>query len=518
MKKLLFTFLFLLSCILVHAQQQTYSRVLYLPGNSAQASAMIKTLDGNYAVAGYMMSWMNTGGLAMKIDSIGNQIWVKNIGNSSERFNSIVQTQDSCFFLSGDDGINLIVEKLNNNGDTIWNRNITFPGNHIISGRASLTYDQGLLLTGQISNNSNTSNRMYIVRIDSSGNVQWANQLSVSGFFETRGTSVKQMPDSGYIIAGRVYSTASPGYYHAIFIRFTRTDSVVWVKEVWNPANTYNQGVDVAINHNSLAFLMVSNQLSSLIKTDFDFNIIWTYKYQNLYLSSQGGYWENFGCPKIYSTKDFGYAVVGTEWAGKYIETDSLGIQIEAKTLWMQACDIVQTGDSALFAIGNGPLMGVKYPTTDPQIGLLRIFPKGNNTLCDNQENLTTTTITPSISTPAFNKTNLSFTVAPYQPVVTSPTFIVDTNCVAMTGAIHENQNIKEIEIYPNPAESFVSLIFPETECATEIYVFNSLGNLIFKTGIQKYENAVSIDVRALPAGMYFVKMNNYSGKFVKQN
>ena len=42
------------------------------------------------------------------------------------------------------------------------------------------------------------------------------------------------------------------------------------------------------------------------------------------------------------------------------------------------------------------------------------------------------------------------------------------------------------------------------------------MGEEVKKLKFSKVESDLSIDVSSLPAGIYFVKMNAYSGKFVK--
>ncbi|MFH0895863.1 MAG: T9SS type A sorting domain-containing protein [Bacteroidota bacterium] len=76
----------------------------------------------------------------------------------------------------------------------------------------------------------------------------------------------------------------------------------------------------------------------------------------------------------------------------------------------------------------------------------------------------------------------------------------------------------KQISISPNPATTSITLQMPQLESDAEVCVFNSLGEQVLKTKLHKAKSEVRIDVAKLPAGLYFVKMNNYSGKFVKQN
>ena len=82
-----------------------------------------------------------------------------------------------------------------------------------------------------------------------------------------------------------------------------------------------------------------------------------------------------------------------------------------------------------------------------------------------------------------------------------------------------ENRNglTSRLSVFPNPACDLVNLSIPSPQKNSSISVFNSVGETVLKTNFQKGESAVSIDVRALPAGLYLIKTGNYTGRFVKQ-
>ena len=70
----------------------------------------------------------------------------------------------------------------------------------------------------------------------------------------------------------------------------------------------------------------------------------------------------------------------------------------------------------------------------------------------------------------------------------------------------------------PNPTSSSITLNMPPLQGDAEVCIFNSLGEQVIKLKVCKaVTSEVRIDVAHLPAGLYLVKMNNYSGKFVKE-
>ncbi|MFH0895341.1 MAG: YCF48-related protein [Bacteroidota bacterium] len=104
----------------------------------------------------------------------------------------------------------------------------------------------------------------------------------------------------------------------------------------------------------------------------------------------------------------------------------------------------------------------------------------------------------------------------------------VDANTAYLGGiAIYKSINAASVEdlvnsqmnipVYPNPANDYVILALPESADIAEVSIINSLGDVVLKSKVHNAKSEVKIDVAKLPNGMYFVKMNNYSGKFVKQ-
>ncbi|MFA6572387.1 MAG: T9SS type A sorting domain-containing protein, partial [Bacteroidota bacterium] len=74
------------------------------------------------------------------------------------------------------------------------------------------------------------------------------------------------------------------------------------------------------------------------------------------------------------------------------------------------------------------------------------------------------------------------------------------------------NENNKEENfgnIYPNPARDYVFV----SDFEGEIKIFDLIGNLVLKAETKKN---LKIDVSGLDTGLYFVKINNKMGKFIK--
>ena len=141
--------------------------------------SIIQTTDGGYLLGGYSYSNIsgdkteNSNGYEdywiVKVDSIGTIQWQKTIGGSlNDNLISIIQTSD---------------------------------GGYIIGGISSSN------ISGDKTENSNGDVDYWIVKIDSTGTIQWQN--TIGGIALDYLGSIIQTNDSGYFLAGSSFSDIS---------------------------------------------------------------------------------------------------------------------------------------------------------------------------------------------------------------------------------------------------------------------------------------------------------------------
>ncbi|MFH0893794.1 MAG: T9SS type A sorting domain-containing protein [Bacteroidota bacterium] len=103
---------------------------------------------------------------------------------------------------------------------------------------------------------------------------------------------------------------------------------------------------------------------------------------------------------------------------------------------------------------------------------------------------------------------------------VSNSCITVDTVTVTVlpVGVKELTKEAKEMKLYPNPSsENIIVELKTEQNEDYDLTVNNVLGEIVLKRKVQKTERTISLDVSDLPAGLYFVKFQNFSGKFVKQ-
>ena len=70
----------------------------------------------------------------------------------------------------------------------------------------------------------------------------------------------------------------------------------------------------------------------------------------------------------------------------------------------------------------------------------------------------------------------------------------------------------KQLLLYPNPTNKH---LFLQTKVNGEIQIHNILGELLFSEVKTKQNHR--IDISKLPAGIYIIKLENFTSKFVKE-
>ena len=190
------------------------------------ARSVLQTIDGGFIATGEAESTDgdvvgNHGGTdiwVVKLDSTGIVKWKKAYGGSDNEWaNAIQQTSDNGFVVAGftesNDGDvsgnhgdkDLWILKLDSEGVILWQK--TLGGSYWEEAwSVKQTTDDGFILIGRANSidgdvtGNNGSLDYWVVKLNSSGNLEWQKSLGGSGF--DRGYAVSQTDDGGYIVVG----------------------------------------------------------------------------------------------------------------------------------------------------------------------------------------------------------------------------------------------------------------------------------------------------------------------------
>ncbi len=198
------------------------------------SQSLLQTNDGGYFIGGYL-DVDASGGLgndaktakhgvgefwAQKLDINGNLEWRRYFGGSNnDRIHKVLQAHDDNFLLIGSSESNdfdihnsngsydLWVVKIDTNGDMLWEK--SFGGSGIDNGYAATKTNDGNYLIagtaistdGDITNSRGNSD-IWIVKIDDSGNLLWEKSFGGSGFDAAFAIDKGNGVFSSYVVAG----------------------------------------------------------------------------------------------------------------------------------------------------------------------------------------------------------------------------------------------------------------------------------------------------------------------------
>jgi hypothetical protein len=239
------------------------------------------TSDGGLITAGYNAS-IGAGAKdvqALKLTSSGNIEWAKTYGTMYEDFcSSCIIASDGSYVLSGavditgTYGIRPTLIKLDTLGNIIWSK---YYSGYIEDWARDLieTPDGGFLITGETrSYGLGGSQDIYLIKTNSSGNVEWAK--SYGGIGNDVAYALVQSSDGKYVVAGYTSSFGFGGY-DGFLMKVNADGSLEWFHTYGGYTSDYIYDL---IETPDLGFALTGRRSSNtlggddlyLIKTDAD--------------------------------------------------------------------------------------------------------------------------------------------------------------------------------------------------------------------------------------------------------
>jgi len=250
-----------------------------------EACDVTLTSDGCYCLTGWTFSYGAGGAdiILLKIDDQGNLLWERTIGLSgNDKGFSVQETRDGGFIIAGTTNsysilgnTDILLVKTDSSGIQQWCR--TYGGFSMDDGAHEVkqTMDDGYVMTGWTNKTANNDPDLYLVKTDEYGNELWSRTFGGKAIDE--GYSVQQTEDGGYIIAG---TTASSGAGNED-VYLIRTDSLggeIWEKTFGGSSD--DEGYSVSLTQNG--DYIVSGNTSSLGAGGVDAYILRVGKIGNL--------------------------------------------------------------------------------------------------------------------------------------------------------------------------------------------------------------------------------------------
>ena len=208
-----------------------FNKTFGVPDNNEDGYSIIETSDQGYAILG------NTGSdnkdiSLLKIDSLGNQIWIQSYGGSQfDEARHFQETFDGGFIISGFTRSygygkeDMWIIKTDALGLIDWN--VNYGGAQNDRGAQILqTSEGGYILIGEKHNDEFSNSDLWLLKLNSLGEISWEETFGSNG--DDKGYDIKNDSSGGYLLLGSTTSYGNGG----ADIWLIKTDQ--YGNELWN--------------------------------------------------------------------------------------------------------------------------------------------------------------------------------------------------------------------------------------------------------------------------------------------
>jgi hypothetical protein len=520
MKKIL-VFLFSFACFAFCEGQNTFQKILGDVDTSAAYS--VKQLrDSGYIIVGFTTRLASDSQdvLLVRTDYNGDTLWTKEYGgNRNERANSVIETRDGGFALigyttsygAGKEDIYFI--KTDRYGDTLWTR--TYGGNGYDVGNSLIeTLDSSYVICGTTNSFGAGYKDVYIIKLDSLGNIIWAETRGGSG--DDIGYSVKENAMGSYYVSG-IDNSIGLNFRDGLIFKINSAGNLEWERIFGGISSDAAQGIFATSDNGCITtgFCHCAPGFGGSIYAA-KFSADGSNEWYKLY----GGNAEDWG-NNVIATQDGGYAIVGgTTSFGfgltdiYFIKTDSAGDIQWNKTFGEavneQGYSVCQTFDRGYIIAGPSIL----------ESGLSRVYIVKTDSLGNsgcNETNPQTAVLLPSA--PYAYGVILSNTgaITHYTSTTIKSGYSISTICYSSGINMNWHDN-SPVTLSPNPFTTHLTIHSKQNKESLITLSDLSGKEILF---IKTNSEGTTLNTEGIAAGLYFLRVEDGNGvrnyKVVKQ-
>ena len=452
----------------------------------------------------------------IKVDGSGYPEWTKSYSFSGNDVGGVIlQSPDSGFIIgaisysdSGDMDDGLII-KINSIGDTLWVKKFGFSGNDGLSFICKSS-NGGYVATG-LTDSLSPNFARYIMKIDDAGNIEWTRILRFTGYIRT----ITNTMDGGYLLAGRAYFLVPPfsGVYLGLLIKVDSNGIIQWSKgygpQVYSSfaslksiyespdGRIYSTG-DFQYNDTSSIFDLI------VLSTDSAGNLIWANRYGGQ--SVDNAFF-------IHQTPDSNLFVAANSSSfSNGVDSYALKINTQGDTIWTRAYTGTNNGGQVYGAVledGSCILAGSIRALNAGPVTMIKIPPTGPDPWCSIQPH---TWIYPlnTETTIAVDTLTVPMNTHAYQLTISSG--FTSANLACLTSILENNE--AEILVYPNPVDN--KLIIENIAGRLRIQIFDIQGKSYKDFNTQSFDNKCTLDLTNLKEGLYFLLISTNEKRYQK--
>jgi hypothetical protein len=485
---------------------KSYGGTRYDVGYSVQ-----QTSDGGYIMAGIFTPSASDSGdvILIKVDSLGNIVWSKRYGGPrEERAFSVKQTSDGGYITVArtksfvdTNRWDVLLIKTYPNGNLQWARVYSNPSLDDEPSDVIETSDGGYLVVGGAqSRSSSTQNEILVMKINSSGDLQWVRWFGDT-IYSDHAYSVKRTSDGGYIVAGRTGSYGS-GNADIFLMKLDGSGNVVWAKAYGSSGPDF--GYDVQITSDG-GFVVVGYYTSSgdtnaiIVKTNSSGDVQW-------YRVFGGTQMDAFY--SVDQTSDGGFIATGrTNSFGSgsadvlLARLDSSGTLQWSKTYggsqWDHASSIQQTSDGGYVMLGRTR----SFTAGNYDLFLIKTDTGGNIGTCAIVQNVSPTISTPTLNTVSFSPRVMTPTYNTFVPPLTVANVTLTVNAPCPLSEDKELEVSESCQSRIRAIETYKGGIRIKGAGDFEVKIYKATGKLVKAL---KGKDEVKLE---LSRGVYFVEV-----------
>jgi hypothetical protein len=163
-----------------------------------------QTVDGGYAIAGYISAPPYFDALLLTVNSLGDTVWTKCYGGYYwDEGHCVRQTSDGGYIIAGQWGQassdqDVYIIKTNELGDTLWTRHYN-GGAWDRAESIEETADGGYIVAGRMWQPTHHPD-VWLLKTNASGDTLWTASFGGTEYDEAH--SVSQTADGGYVVVG----------------------------------------------------------------------------------------------------------------------------------------------------------------------------------------------------------------------------------------------------------------------------------------------------------------------------
>jgi len=499
--KIILVLSFFCSIIQISAQQRTFSKVIYNDTENIQCSASARNSNGDYVIVGKKYG---NGGIVINVDKQCTKKWGYEYKlNQETYFSSIDGFKDVIFtnnediivvgnFYNYDTGKSVgVCIKLNSVGDTIWIRNIVNEDFYVSIKSVVQTNDLGFTIAGELISYELDKKYIFISKLNENGELKWfklfkqeENQLDI--------TEIQELTDNSIILGGNRFSS---GGSNAYLLKITSNGELLWSKVYKNDKdNPFTKLNDLLIDNDKYIVSLDSKTGLVILDLNLDGEII-----QNNFYTSHNKF--RIQNPHITILHDKSLAILFSIYfshGSGILKVDSLGDPQFSRELFLYSIEAFETENKELVIFGNGPIQGEKSKLPKDEIGIIQLdsLATEQNCVFASQVSKTTGEIFNEDIVFTSNTIEIENNV---QIEILDFNFSTSDRCVGFVGNVDKNILNEELEIFPNPNNGYFEI--QSDKMMQEIAIYNLLGNKVFESG-KVIRNSFTFSSEILP-GVY---------------